>query len=108
MKKYDFELLNFQKNMVIYIRRDKPFHTQKEKTMRVRINLDTMTKINQFVADATKYSGNIFLTDAKRNFIVSAKSMLGAVYSMEWDEVWCEADEDVYRIVGKYMDESVG
>ena len=69
--------------------------------MRVRINLDTMTKINQFVAD-------IFLTDAKRNFIVSAKSMLGAVYSMEWDEVWCEADEDVYRIVGKYMDESVG
>jgi len=75
--------------------------------MRVKINLDTMTKITQFVSDATKYNGQIYLTDAKRNFIVSAKSMLGAVYSVEWDEVWCECDSDIFQIVGKYMDEAV-
>lgn len=75
--------------------------------MRVKINLDTMTKITSFVAEATKYDGKIFLTDATRDFIVSAKSMLGAVYSMEWDEVWCECDDDIFHIVGKYMDEAV-
>lgn len=75
--------------------------------MRVRINLDTMSKITDFVSDATKFNGKIYLTDAKRDFIVSAKSLLGAVYSIEWDEVWCECDEDVFQIVGKYMDEAV-
>ena len=53
--------------------------------MRVRINLDTMSKITDFVSDATKFNGKIYLTDAKRDFIVSAKSLLGAVYSIEFD-----------------------
>ncbi len=75
--------------------------------MRVKINLDTMTKVTNFVREATSYSANIFLTDADRFFIVSAKSMLGAVYTMEWKEVWCECDHDIYQLVNKYMiDES--
>lgn len=70
--------------------------------MRIKIRLDTMSDINAFVGAMTKSSANIFLTDKDRNFIVSAKSMLGAVYSMEWDEVWCESDEDIYHIVSKF------
>ena len=70
--------------------------------MRVKIHLDTMTQINAFVRDMTRCGANVFLTDKERNFIVSAKSMLGAVYSMEWDEVWCEADENIDSIVSKY------
>ena len=73
--------------------------------MRVKINLDTMTTVNHFVSDMTKYGGNVYLTDKDRNFVVNAKSMLGAVYTMEWDEVWCESDEDIYHIVSKYMTE---
>ncbi|MDD4774095.1 MAG: hypothetical protein PHZ09_10945 [Eubacteriales bacterium] len=73
--------------------------------MRIKVRLDTMTAINNFVSDMTKYNGNVYLTDKDRNFIVSAKSMLGAVYSMEWDEVWCESDEDIFQIVNKYMED---
>lgn len=70
--------------------------------MRIKIRLDTMSEINDFVGTMTKTSANVFLTDKDRNYIVSAKSMLGAVYSMEWDEVWCESDEDIYRLVSKF------
>jgi len=61
-----------------------------------------MSEINAFVSVMTKTGANVFLTDKDRNFIVSAKSMLGAVYSMEWDEVWCESDEDIYHVVSKF------
>lgn len=71
--------------------------------MRERIRLDTMSEINNFVADMTKYGGKVSLTDKERNFVVSAKSMLGAVYSMEWDEIWVECDEDIYHLIRKYM-----
>ena len=70
--------------------------------MRIKIRLDTMSDINAFVSDMTKCGANVFLTDKDRNFIVNAKSMLGAVYSMEWDEVWCESDDNIYHIVSKY------
>lgn len=64
-----------------------------------------MAKVNRFVGEMTKYKGNAFLTDKDRNFVVSAKSMLGAIYTMEWDEVWCEAEEDIFHIVNKYMED---
>ncbi|MBE6621327.1 MAG: hypothetical protein E7630_00065 [Ruminococcaceae bacterium] len=70
--------------------------------MRIKIRLDTMSDINAFVGDMTKSDAKAFLTDKNRNFIVSAKSMLGAVYSMEWDEVWCECDDNIFHIVNKY------
>ena len=73
--------------------------------MRVKINLDTMTDINDFVKAVTKYGGNVYLTDKDRNFIVSAKSMLGAIYSMEWGEVWCESDDDIYHILSRFIAE---
>ena len=70
--------------------------------MRIKIRLDTMSDINAFVSDMTKCGATVYLTDKDRNFIVNAKSMLGAVYSMEWDEVWCESDDNIYHIVSKY------
>ena len=70
--------------------------------MRIKIRLDTMSEVTSFVADMTKSGANVFLTDRNRNFIVSAKSMLGAVYSMEWEEVWCESDDNIFHIVNKY------
>lgn len=70
--------------------------------MRIKIRLDTMSEVNSFVTDMTKSGANVFLTDRDRNFIVSAKSMLGAVYSMEWEEIWCESDDNIFHIVNKY------
>lgn len=75
----------------------------RRKFMRERIRLDTMSDINHFVADMTKCPSKVSLTDKDRNFVVSAKSMLGAVYSMEWDEIWVECDDDIYHLIRKYM-----
>ncbi len=74
--------------------------------MRIKIRLDTMTDINRFVGDMTKTDADVFLTDKDRNYVVSAKSLLGAVYSMEWDEIWCESNKDIFHIVCKYQDET--
>lgn len=71
--------------------------------MRVKIRLDTMSEVNAFVGDMTRHGGNAFLTDRDRNYVVSAKSMLGAVYSMEWDEVWVECSDNMYTVVSKYI-----
>ena len=71
--------------------------------MRVKINLDTMTDINDFVKIMAGYDGNVYLTDKDRAFVVSAKSMLGAIYSMEWGEVWCESDKDIYPLIAPFV-----
>lgn len=68
--------------------------------MRMRIRLDTMADINKFVAIAGKISEPVHLTDGN-HFKVSGKSMLGAVYTMEWSEVYCECEKD---ISGQLMD----
>ncbi len=70
--------------------------------MRIKIRLDTMNEINSFVKDMTSTESDVFLTDKNRNYVVSAKSLLGAVYSMEWDEIWCESSDDIYHLVSKY------
>ena len=70
--------------------------------MRIKIRLDTMSDVNSFVGDMTKSGAQVFLTDKDREFIVSAKSLLGAVYSMEWEEIWCESKDDIYHLVSKY------
>lgn len=70
--------------------------------MRIKIRLDTMSEVNSFVNDMAKSNANVYLTDKNKNYIVSAKSMLGAVYSMEWDEIWCESDEDIFHLISKY------
>lgn len=71
--------------------------------MRVKINLDTMSDVQKFVAAVSKYDGKVVLTDAERNYMVSAKSILGAVYTLEWDEIWCETATDIFHMIDKFM-----
>ncbi len=74
--------------------------------MRYRIRLDTMSDVNRFVKIATKNKGKITLTDGE-HFTVSGTSLLGAMYTMEWDQVFCEADTEIYRLIKDFLvDES--
>ena len=74
--------------------------------MKYRIRLDTMSDVNKFVKIATKYPGKIMLSDGE-NFTVSGKSLLGAMYTMEWDQVFCESDTEIYRLIKDFIvDES--
>ena len=75
--------------------------------MKYRIRLDTMSDVNRFVKMATKNSGKITLSDGE-NFTVSGKSLLGAMYTMEWDQVICESENEIYYEIKDFIvDESV-
>ena len=55
--------------------------------MRVKIRIDTGADARQFVDIATKAKCPVFITDGD-GLKVSAKSLLGTLYAMEFDELW--------------------
>lgn len=69
--------------------------------MRAKIRLDTMKDITQFVAACTKVNSPVYITDSA-GLKVSAKSVLGVMYSMEFDAIWCECDEDIYHLIENF------
>ena len=70
--------------------------------MRYKIRLDTMAEINRFVALAGKHKGKIVLTDGD-NFSVNGKSLLGAMYTFEWDQIFCESDTEIYHLIKDFI-----
>jgi hypothetical protein len=70
--------------------------------MRVKINLETMSDVTKFVSITSLIDVPVHLVNG--DFRVSAKSLLGAVYTMEWDEVWCECEKDIYTKIEQFVD----
>lgn len=70
--------------------------------MKVKIRLDTMKDINQFVAVCSKVPDAVYISDGA-GLKVSAKSILGVMYSMEFDELWCETDANLYNQLDKFI-----
>jgi hypothetical protein len=70
--------------------------------MRVRIRLDTLSDVNNFVSAVSGVNDTVHLTDGS-NLTVSAKSVLGAIYTMEWNEVYCTCDKDIYRLIQNFI-----
>ena len=70
--------------------------------MKVKIRIDTGTDARQFVDIATKAKGPVFITDGD-GLKVSAKSLLGTLYAMEFDELWCESEYDIYHAIEKFI-----
>jgi hypothetical protein len=69
--------------------------------MRVKVELSTMNDVSQFVAIATQITEPVYLVG--HDFRVSAKSLLGALYTMEWEDVWCECEKDIYTKIQKFV-----
>lgn len=69
--------------------------------MKVKVALETMSDVTNFVAIASTVGAPVHLTHG--DFRVSAKSLLGALYTMEWDEIWCECDKDIYSQIEKFV-----
>ena len=70
--------------------------------MRAKIRLDTMKDITQFVAICSKVAEPVHITDGV-GLKVSAKSVLGVMYSMEFDNIWCECEHDIYSHIEKFV-----
>lgn len=69
--------------------------------MRVKVELITNKDAIEFVNIATQIDEPVYLIG--ENFKVSAKSLLGALCSMEWNELWCECERDIYTKIEKFV-----
>lgn len=73
--------------------------------MKVRIALDKMSDVVDFVNAVSGVPHDVFLSDGKCQQ-VCAKSQLGAILAkMEWDEIYCECEADIYAIIARYTAE---
>lgn len=70
--------------------------------MKVKVRLDTLSDIRGFIKAVSQIADEVHLTD-NNNLTVSAKSILGAMYTMEWSEVYCTCNKDIYSIIRDFV-----
>lgn len=70
--------------------------------MKNKIRLDTMCDVNRLVSICSQIEGEVHLTD-KRHFCVNAKSLLGVMYSLEFEEVWIESEADIFSKISDFI-----
>lgn len=66
--------------------------------MRQQIRLDTMTDIQKFVNTVSGVKEKVILEDDEGHR-VSAVSLLGVIYSMEWARIYCSCDKDISGLI---------
>lgn len=70
--------------------------------MRVRVRLDTITDIANFVLIASTVKSKVYLTNGD-NLRVDGKSFLGVAHAHEFDNLWCECEEDIYSKISSFV-----
>lgn len=70
--------------------------------MRVKINIDTMTDIQSFVNVVSDINVPVILEDGN-GLCVSAKSLLGSLYAMEFENVYCCCEKDISGLILKWI-----
>ena len=66
--------------------------------MRQAIRLDTMSDVQKFVEVVSTVEEKVTLEDGDGH-CVSATSLLGALYSMEWTHIYCYCQKDISGII---------
>lgn len=66
-----------------------------------KIELDTFSKITNFVSIVSKIDGDIKLIDGT-GYRVNAKSLLGAIATMEWHDLYVLSDADIYNKIKEF------
>ena len=73
---------------------------------KLRINIDTGAKIQKFVdiINANNVNAVLESTDENgENYRVNARSLLGALATMDWNDVWVKSDEDIYSLIEEFV-----
>jgi hypothetical protein len=68
---------------------------------KAKVRLDTQSEVARFVHLVSGVGAPVYLT--AKDLKVSGKSLLGALYTMEWDEIWCECEKDIYRLIDDFI-----
>lgn len=70
--------------------------------MRNKIRIDTIQDVNKFVSITSQLEGKITITD-NTGLTVNAKSVLGALHAMEFEELWIESENDIYSAIEPFV-----
>ena len=73
--------------------------------MKVKIRLDTITDIGQFVLavhNATGKNDKVWVTDDD-GARINAKSFLGLIATRDFNQIWCESEKDIYRAIYPFI-----
>jgi hypothetical protein len=70
--------------------------------MKAKVNLETGTAIRKFVEVCSRVPEAVYLIDGE-NFCVSAKSLLGAVATMDWREVYVTCEKDIRAYILDFL-----
>lgn len=66
--------------------------------MKQKIRLDTMSDVQSFVKVISRVEERVTLED-NEGHCVSASSILGALYSMEWANIYCCCSKDISGMI---------
>ena len=72
--------------------------------MKVKINLDTMSKINRFVSICTCIDCSIDLIDGS-GYKVNAKSLIGAIAATDWSQIFVVSEKDIYSHIQEFVED---
>ena len=70
--------------------------------MKAKIRIDTGSDALRFSDIISALEGKITVTDNK-GLRVNAKSILGMVYAIEFEELWCESEKDIYSAIEEFI-----
>ena len=69
--------------------------------MKVKIRLDTVSDIANFVLAVSEVRADVYITSGR--ICISGKSFLGLAHAREFDEIWCECEEDIYNKIRQFV-----
>lgn len=68
-----------------------------------KIILDTVSDVNTFIKNViSEPKASVTVTD-DRGLRVNAKSLMGMLYALEFDELWCESDIEIYDKIKQFV-----
>ena len=71
--------------------------------MKYKIVLDTVSDITNFVKNVSLATeAKVTVTDGG-GLRVNAKSMIGMLYALEFEELWCESDTEIYEKIRQWV-----
>lgn len=71
--------------------------------MKYKIVLDTVSDITNFVKNVSLATeAKVTVTDGC-GLRVNAKSMIGMLYALEFEELWCESDTEIYEKIRQWV-----
>ena len=70
--------------------------------MKYKIRIDTAKEAQKLVNITSKIDGKVTISDGT-GLCVNAKSVMGVLYTMEFDELWLESEKEIYSEIMDFI-----